>query len=108
MAAIDGFRRALTLDPDEPRADALLAVALLRRKRLGAALIEAQTARRLSPEAPLTHRVLGRVLLAPPRPSEARERVATARGLAPSAPRPSAASPPSRGTLIATIAPSSS
>ncbi|KYF74835.1 hypothetical protein BE11_36850 [Sorangium cellulosum] len=87
-AAIGGFRRALTLAPDEPRAHALLAVALLRLKRLGAALIETQTARRLSPEVPLAHLVLGRVLLAHRRPSEAREHVATARGLAPSNPAP--------------------
>ncbi|XXY46880.1 tetratricopeptide repeat protein [Sorangium sp. So ce269] len=63
-------------------------MALLRLKRLGAALIEAQTARRLSPEAPLTHLVLGRVMFAHRRPSEAREHVATARGLAPSDPAP--------------------
>ncbi|XXY40856.1 hypothetical protein WMF04_09465 [Sorangium sp. So ce260] len=63
-------------------------MALSRRKRLGAALIETQTARRLSPEAPPTHLVLGRILLAHRRPSEAREQVATARSLAPSAPAP--------------------
>ncbi|WP_437624988.1 hypothetical protein [Sorangium sp. So ce1151] len=87
-AGIDGFRRALSLDPDEPRAHAPLAVAPLRLKRLGAALIEAQTARPLSPAAPPTHLVLGRVLLAHRRPSEARVHVATARDLAPSDPAP--------------------
>ncbi|KYF92856.1 hypothetical protein BE17_41230 [Sorangium cellulosum] len=64
-------------------------MAVSRLKRLGAALIEAQTARRLSPEASLTQLVLGRVLLAHRKPSEAREHVASTpwpRSLGPCAP----------------------
>jgi Flp pilus assembly protein TadD len=79
QAAVDLFRRALTLDPDEPRAHALLALALLRMKRLGAALLEAQTALVLAPEAPLSHLILGHVLLAHRKPEEARGHFESAR-----------------------------
>jgi Flp pilus assembly protein TadD len=53
--AIDRLRSALTDDPDRGEAHALLAICLLRKRRLHAAGVEARGALTLAPEAPLTH-----------------------------------------------------
>jgi Flp pilus assembly protein TadD len=81
--AIDPLRRALTLDPDHARAHALLGLALLRMKRVGSALYEANAAVALAPEASHAHEILGHVLLADRKLDQAREHFRAARDLDP-------------------------
>jgi Tfp pilus assembly protein PilF len=69
--AIDMLRQALTFDPDEPDAHALLALCLVERRRIHAARHEAEIAVTLDPESPLSHRAMATVLIATRRFAEA-------------------------------------
>ena len=62
--AIDLLKRALTLNPDLAEAHAWLALCLLRKRRLHAAVVEAGLATTLGPELPLSHLVAAEVAIA--------------------------------------------
>ena len=62
--AIDQLKRALTEDPDLAEAHAWLALCLLRKRRLHAAVVEAGLAITLGPELMLSHWVAAEVALA--------------------------------------------
>ena len=83
QAAIDAFRRVLTIDPNEPRAHAMMALSLLRMKRVGAALLEARAALVAAPEDQLVHIVMGWVLIAHNKAKAAKQSFESARALDP-------------------------
>jgi tetratricopeptide (TPR) repeat protein len=62
--AIDLLKRALTLNPDLAEAHAWLALCLLRKRRLHAAVVEAGLATTLGPELLLSHLVAAEVAIA--------------------------------------------
>jgi Flp pilus assembly protein TadD len=81
--AIDRLRNALTDDPDRGEAHALLALCLLRKRRLHAAGVEARSALTLAPEAPLTHWVGAELGLAERDLANAERHIEQFRALAP-------------------------
>jgi tetratricopeptide (TPR) repeat protein len=84
--AIDRLRLALTEDPDFAGAHALLALCLLRKRRLHAAGIEARSALALAPDAPLTHWVAAQLDLARRDVASAERHAEHFRALAPESP----------------------
>ncbi|WP_394825278.1 tetratricopeptide repeat protein [Pendulispora albinea] len=87
-SAIDLLRNALTFDPNDARAHALLSYALLESRRIGAALVEARAAVALDPNLSVAHLVLGDAWLAHRKPQRAREHFDAAHRLDPSRPAP--------------------
>ena len=83
--AIDALTQLLGQAPDEPRAHALLALALVNQKRLHAAKHEASLALAASPDDPLAHYVLGRVAVLQRRPKDAERHYQDALALDPDA-----------------------
>jgi tetratricopeptide (TPR) repeat protein len=86
--ALEPLRRALTIDPEHGRAHALLALALLKLKRVSAALVEANAAIASEPESSFTHVVLGDVLWAQRDLRAAERHYETAREFDPHVPGP--------------------
>ncbi len=62
--AINGLKRALSVDPNLPEAHALLSVCLLDQRRLAAAEMEGKLALSLEPNLPSAHRAMGYVMMA--------------------------------------------
>lgn len=81
--AIDILTRILGEHPDEADAHALLALALIRRKRLHAARLEADAAAALDPESLTVHIALAAVLTARREFVKAESELMTAMGMAP-------------------------
>jgi Flp pilus assembly protein TadD len=84
--AIDRLRRALTEEPDRGEAHALLALCLVRKRRLHAAGVEVRSALALAPEAPLTHFVAAELGLAQRNFASAKRHAEQFRALAPESP----------------------
>ncbi len=82
-AAIETFRRVLTLDPDSAEAHALLALALHASRRLHAAELEAGRAMLGDPESPLSHLAMAWVQYSARRWKLAREHTESALAFAP-------------------------
>jgi Flp pilus assembly protein TadD len=82
--AIETYKEALSLDPDHPEAHALLAFALVNRKRLFAAEMEASTAVTLAPDSGLPHHAMGVVRTAQRRFDDALEHLEHASHVDPS------------------------
>lgn len=83
QGAVEALRRVLAQDPSLSVAHALLALALLGRKRLAAAEHEASMALAMEPESPLAHRVLGLALTGQRKMHRARQHLDQAVLLAP-------------------------
>ncbi|MGC4087721.1 MAG: DUF2760 domain-containing protein [Polyangiaceae bacterium] len=84
--AIDVMKRLLSREPEHAVAHSVLAEALLKQRRLHAALHEAELGLSLSPEEPLCHRVLAAVAVAHNQLGKAREHAEQARSLSPEDP----------------------
>src|SRR5262245_46757977 len=83
QAAVETLREALSEDPEEAHAHALLALALVASKRLHGAEHEVREALRLAPEEPFSHHAAGVVYMSMRRMALAEEHLRRAEALDP-------------------------